>query len=424
MKTRIYLSPPHLSGSEQQYVAEALNSNWLAQSGHNIKEFEEELARYSGSSYCIALITGTAAIHLSLILSDVKQGDLVICQSFTFSATANPIAYLGALPIFIDSEPGTWNMDPVALEEAIINCLNGKINGKLTVPKAIIPVHLFGMPASMQKILAIADEYNIPVIEDAAEALGSSFNGKKCGTLGKSGILSFNGNKVITSGGGGALLSEDAGLIERARFLAAQARDKAPHYQHSQIGYNYLMGNIVAGVGRAQLKVVNERIAARQANFERYRQYFKSIEKRGYKIEFQGEGLNIPIPDEHAINHREEYSSNRWLTAIIIDPAKNNGITCEDLRLAFETANIECRPLWKPMHLQPVFADCPFFSSRLLSPDARFNVTPTNYYEKSQDKISSYSGWLFENGLCLPSGSSLNEENWDRIIQTLEAVFI
>ncbi len=400
-----------MSGNEQQFINEAFTTNWVAPLGPNVDGFEHELQQYTGAHYAAALSAGTAAIHLALILLNVRPGDVVICQSFTFSATANPIAYLGATPVFVDSESDTWNMDPGALRQAIDACLSGKVTGQPAKPKAIMPVHLYGMPAKMDEIMAIANEYSIPVVEDAAEAIGSSINGKKCGTFGKFGILSFNGNKIITTSGGGALLSEDELLIKTARFLATQARDKAPHYQHSHIGYNYRMSNIVAGIGRGQLKVIDDRVASRRANFERYRQYFASLEQKGYHIEFQGSQLSAVSSQPSALSegltgnreqgtgNQEQYFSNRWLTTIIIDPTQNKGITREDLRHSFEAENIESRPLWKPMHMQPVFKGTPFFG----------------------DGVSEK---LFENGLCLPSGSNLTEEEWGRIFEVLNKIFV
>jgi dTDP-4-amino-4,6-dideoxygalactose transaminase len=309
----------------------------------------------------------------------VKAGDNVFCQSITFSASANPIAYQAAAPVFIDSESDTWNMDPgllrIALEEA-------KQNGKL--PKAIIPVHLYGMPAKMDEILSIANEYGVPVIEDAAEALGSSFDNKPCGSFGEFGVLSFNGNKIITTSGGGALLSENAEMIEKARFLATQARDEAPHYQHSLIGYNYRMSNVLAGIGRGQLEVLNDHVAARRNNFERYRQYFSKQNNSGFNIQFQEEP--------------EGYYSNRWLTCILVDPNTNKGLTREEIRLAMDEENIETRPLWKPMHQQPVFSS-------------------------SKSYLNGVSDKLFENGLCLPSGSNLTENEFERIFNCLDKIF-
>lgn len=423
MKPKIYLSSPHMSGFEQQYVNEAFRTNWIAPLGPNVDNFETDLQKYTGAPHVAALSAGTAAIHLALILLKVKPGDMVICQSFTFSATANPIAYLGAKPVFVDSEADTWNMSPECLEQAIQACVSGSVTGVSTKPKAILAVHLYGMPAKMEQILAIANKYEIPVIEDAAEALGSSIDGKKCGTFGKFGILSFNGNKIITTSGGGALLSDDREAIAMARFLATQARDHAPHYQHSHIGYNYRMSNIVAGIGRGQLTVIDQRVAARRANYERYRQYFASLESKGYHVEIQGEQLtayssqltaietpsaNRPAPSDNMEQttenrepgtwNREHYFSNRWLTTIIITPSKNKGITREHLRHAFEAENIESRPLWKPMHLQPIFKSTTYFGDGL-------------------------SERLFGNGLCLPSGSNLTEDEWGRIMGVLDGVF-
>lgn len=379
MSSKIYLSSPHMGGNELDFIHDAFNSNWVAPLGPNVDGFEKDLAHYTGAKHAAALSAGTAAIHLALVLLDVKHGDEVICQSFTFSATANPIVYQGATPVFIDSERETWNMDPAALEEAIIDRMK---TGKK--PKAIIPVHLYGMPAKMEAIRAIAEKYEIPVVEDAAEALGSQIRGKKCGTFGKLGILSFNGNKIITTSGGGALLSEDEALIAKARFLATQARDPAPHYQHSHIGYNYRMSNIVAGIGRGQMMVLNDRIQARRHNYERYRHYFEEVNKAGYHVEL------LPEP--------EGYFSNRWLTTIVVRPELNEGITREDIRLAFERDNIESRPLWKPMHLQPIFSECPFYGNGV-------------------------SADLFEHGLCLPSGSNLTEEQFTRIFNVLTTLF-
>ena len=493
VKPKIWLSSPHMSGFEQQFVNEAFNTNWIAPLGPNVTGFEQELQQYTGSPHAAALSAGTAAIHMALILCGVQPGDLVICQSFTFSATANPIKYLGATPVFVDSERDTWNMDPETLEEAIVCCREGKVNGRPVLPKAILPVHLYGMPAKMDAIMAIAGKYAIPVIEDAAEALGSSLNGSKCGTFGKFGILSFNGNKIITTSGGGALLSEDGTLIEKARFLATQARDNAPHYQHSHIGYNYRMSNVVAGIGRGQLKVIDERVTARRANFERYRQYFANLERKGYYVQLQGltDETRSEFSDEtrsaSGVQRSESYEptkpasgiersalagltrsesdverstaanlssgverslvSNRWLTAIIIDPSKNKGLTREELRLAFEAENIESRPLWKPMHLQPVFADCPFFSSQRSGFSSQRSLFSTQHTGDSIQReasgiqsmdngtiesgtpgeglvtTNSVSEELFRNGLCLPSGSNLTEEDWGRIIGVMDMVF-
>lgn len=378
-KPKIWLSSPHMGGMELTMIQEAFDENWIAPLGPHVNGFEADLQQYTGASHAAALSAGTAALHLALILLKVKVGDEVICQTFTFSASANPIAYQCALPVFVDSEKETWNMCPKALEAAITDRI-----AKGKKPAAIVVVHLYGMPAKMAEISAIAARYAIPVIEDAAEALGSHINGQRCGTFGKLNILSFNGNKIITTSGGGALLSDDGELIAKARFLATQARDAAPHYQHSHIGYNYRMSNVVAAIGRGQMLVLPERVAARRANYDRYNRFFAEINTRGYHVEL------LPEP--------EGFFSNRWLTTVVIDPTKNKGITREDVRLALEAENIESRPLWKPMHLQPVFADSPFYG----------------------DGVSEE---LFEKGLCLPSGSNLTEQEWERIEATLSRFF-
>ena len=379
VKSKIWLSSPHIGNNELKYVVEAFDTNWIAPLGPHVNAFEQGLQDQTKTSHAAALSSGTSALHLALILLGVKAHDTVFCQSITFSASANPIAYQGAIPVFIDSEIDTWNMDPtllnVALEEA-------SQKGKL--PKAIIPVHLYGMPAKMDEILSIAKEYGVPVIEDAAEALGANINNKPCGSFGEFGVLSFNGNKIITTSGGGALLSEKSEMIEKARFLATQARDSAPHYQHSQIGYNYRMSNVLAGIGRGQLEVLSDRVAARRNNFERYKQYFSKHNSLGFNIQFQEEPIG--------------YYSNRWLTCIVIDPAINKGLTREEIRLAMDEENIETRPLWKPMHQQPVFAS-------------------------SKSYLNGVSDKLFENGLCLPSGSNLTEEEFERIFNSLDTIF-
>jgi dTDP-4-amino-4,6-dideoxygalactose transaminase len=372
--SKIWLSSPHLGTSEQQYVKEAFDTNWIAPLGPHVDGMEQALCAFTGASHAAALSSGTAALHLALILHNVGPGDVVLCQSFTFSASANPIVYQGATPVFIDSEQDSWNMCPNALEEAIVSLLS---QGRPI--KAIIPVHLYGMPANMQAINAIAEKYDLPVIEDAAEALGSTYQKKACGTLGDLGVLSFNGNKIITTSGGGALLGHDQKHIDKARFLATQARDAAPHYQHSQIGYNYRMSNVLAGIGRGQMEVLPERVKQRRANFLRY----VSVLHKLPGISFQQEAPGS--------------LSNRWLTAILIDPAQLDGITREQIRNHLEEYNIESRPLWKPMHLQPVFATAPFFGSTV-------------------------SARLFEQGLCLPSGSNLSESDFDRILSALKEI--
>ncbi len=384
MGKKIYLCSPHMGGGEMKYVKEAFDSNWVAPLGPNVDGFERELCTATGAKHVAALSSGTAAIHLSLIMLGVGPGDYVIGTSFTFSATVNPIAYLGATPVLVDSEPGTWNMDPELLEEAIRSLKVGGSEslrvGAGRLPKAIVVAHLYGMPARMKEIMAVADKYGIPVVEDAAEALGSEYMGRRVGCNSKFGILSFNGNKIITTSGGGALISDDAALIEKARFLATQARDPAPHYQHSEIGYNYRMSNVVAGVGRGQLEVLDLRVRQHREFNAWYRELLKDVPG----VTFQSE----PSPD---------FYSNFWLTCIVIDPAVA-GTDREKLRLAFDAANIESRPLWKPMHLQPVFAGCPAF-------------------------VNGTSEKLFENGLCLPSGSNIDAEGRGRIAEVLKRVF-
>jgi dTDP-4-amino-4,6-dideoxygalactose transaminase len=376
---KIWLSSPHIGDNELQYINEAFATNWIAPLGPHVNAFEQGLQLETKSKHAAALSSGTAALHLALILLGVKAGDTVFCQSITFSASANPIVYQGAIPVFIDSELDTWNMDPLLLRTALEEA---KQNGK--IPKAIIPVHLYGMPAKMDEILIIAKEYGVSVIEDAAEALGSSIDDKPCGSFGEFGVLSFNGNKIITTSGGGALLSENAEMIEKARFLATQARDAAPHYQHSHIGYNYRMSNVLAGIGRGQLEVLKDRVSARRNNFEKYKNYFSKHNSVGFNIQFQEEQMG--------------YYSNRWLTCIAIDPVINKGLTREEIRLAMDEKNIETRPLWKPMHQQPVFAS-------------------------SKSYLNGVSDKLFENGLCLPSGSNLTEKELERIFECLDKIF-
>ena len=371
MNSKIWLSSPHMGSMELNYIKEAFNTNWIAPLGPNVDNFEQDLCDYTGAKYASALSSGTASIHLALIMLGIKAGDEVICSTFTFSASCNPIVYQGAIPLFIDSEKLTWNMDPNLLEM----CIKDRIS-KGKKPKAIILVHLYGMPAQMDLIMAIADEYEIPVIEDAAESLGSTYKGKALGTFGLIGILSFNGNKIITTSGGGAMLSENETIIKRSRFLATQARDSAPHYQHSEIGYNYRMSNICAGIGRGQMEVIGERVIKRRKNFE----YYKENLAANTQIFF----LEEPIG----------FFSNRWLTTIIVKNYKHR----EALRLALEAENIECRPLWKPMHLQPIFCNYPKY-------------------------INGVSEKLFEIGLCLPSGSNLSDPEINRVISEIGKVF-
>ena len=359
------------------YVNEAFATNWVAPLGPNVNGLEQDISNYIGSNnqfHSAALTSGTAALHLALRMLNVVKDDVVIVQSFTFCGTTNPVSYLGAELVFIDSEVDTWNMCPFALKDALKHFKNRTV-------KAIIPVHLYGMPAKMDEIQQIADEYNVPIVEDAAEALGSKFKNQSCGTFGEMAALSFNGNKIITTSGGGALVSKNKHYIDQARFLATQARDEAPHYQHSHIGYNYRMSNIVAGIGRGQMEVLDARVAQRRANNQRYRDFFSGVAG----VTFQ--------PEPHA-----DYFSNYWLTAILVDPVLSGGISREDVRLALDAENIESRPLWKPMHMQPVYEGTNFFGSGVC--------------EK-----------LFEQGLCLPSGSNLTDEEFERIFSALARIF-
>jgi dTDP-4-amino-4,6-dideoxygalactose transaminase len=366
---KIWLSSPHMGGNEQKFIKEAFDANWIAPLGPNVIGFEQDLEDYLKENVFVgALSSGTAAIHLGLILLNIKAGDEVICQSMTFSASANPIVYQGATPIFVDSEPDTWNICPNALEDAIKDRI---LKGKR--PKAIIAVHLYGMPYKVEEIRTIADKYEIPILEDSAEGLGSSYKNQKCGTFGDISILSFNGNKIITTSGGGAIVTKNKEVKERAIFLATQARDHAPHYQHSEIGYNYRMSNICAGIGRGQMEVLEKHIAKRRAMHDFYVEIFK-------------QNQSISVLSE--IN--EDYFSNHWLTVITVDASKNNGKSREDLRVLLEKQNIESRPLWKPMHLQPIFYDAPYYGGMV-------------------------SEKLFKQGLCLPSGSNLEIEEKKRI---------
>jgi dTDP-4-amino-4,6-dideoxygalactose transaminase len=368
---KIWLSSPHMGAEEIKFVQEAFDTNWISPVGPHINAFENDLAAYNSIPYCAALGSGTAAIHLALILLDVKADDEVISSSFTFSGSCNPIRYQGATPVFVDSEESSWNMDPQLLEDAIKDRIS---KGKK--PKAIILVHLYGMPARIQELMSIAKRYEIPVIEDAAEALGSSYDGQKLGTFGDFGVYSFNGNKIITTSGGGALVSLRKDWIERAKFLATQARDPAPHYEHTHVGYNYRLSNVCAGIGRGQMMVLDERVSQRRAVFQFYQQQLGS-----------SAGVKFPQEAKNAF-------SNRWLTTILIDPAKAK-LNREEVRLALEKENIETRPLWKPMHLQPVFKHFPAYTNGI-------------------------SERLFDNGLCLPSGSNLTEQQLERIMKFLK----
>ncbi|MCU7615078.1 aminotransferase class I/II-fold pyridoxal phosphate-dependent enzyme [Chryseobacterium sp. GMJ5] len=376
MQDKIWLSSPHMGGNELKYIHEAFDANWVAPLGPNVDGFEKDLEAFLNDDVKVAVLSaGTAALHLALIECGVMYGDEVICQSMTFSASANPIAYCGANPVFIDSEKDTWNMCPVALQKAIEDRIS---KGKK--PKAIIVVHLYGMPAKMDEILEIAEKYQIPVIEDAAEALGSTYKGRSCGTFGRFGILSFNGNKIITTSGGGALVCHTQEDKDKTVFLSTQARDNAPHYQHSHIGFNYRMSNIVAGIGRGQMEVLKSRVEARRKMHNFYVDLFKNID-------------GVTVFSEPA----DDYYSNHWLSAIIVDEEKT-GKNREDVRLAFLEDNIESRPLWKPMHMQPVFEDAPYYGDQVA--------------EK-----------LFENGLCLPSGSNLSDQDRDRISKIIKQLF-
>ncbi|WP_413999302.1 DegT/DnrJ/EryC1/StrS family aminotransferase [Flavobacterium sp. W1B] len=375
--SKIWLSSPHMGGSEQKFVNEAFDTNWVAPLGPNVNGLEKDLENYLGNEAHVgALSSGTAAIHLGLILLGVQAGDTVLCQSMTFSASANPILYLGATPFFVDSEKQTWNICPVALEEAIVDSI-----AKGKKPKAIIAVHLYGVPYQIETIQSISTKYNIPVLEDSAEALGSSYKGQQCGTFGDIGVLSFNGNKIITTSGGGAIVTKSKEIKDRAVFFATQSRDNAPHYQHSEIGYNYRMSNICAGIGRGQMEVLDDHVGLRRKMHDFYVELFKDIDTVTV----------FTVPND-------DYFSNYWLSAIVIEPNAELGIDREALRLAFEAANIESRPLWKPMHLQPVFESYPYYGNKVAES-------------------------LFENGLCLPSGSNLTDEERERIAEVVKSFF-
>lgn len=375
--SKIWLSSPHMGGNEQKFVQEAFDTNWVAPLGPNVTGFEKDLESYLGEGvFAAALSSGTAALHLALIMLDVKAGDEVICQSMTFSASANPIVYLGAKPVFVDSETETMNLSPEYLEEAILDGIS-----RDKKPKAIVIVHLYGMPCKIDEVRAIADKYEIPVVEDSAEALGSTYKGKKCGTFGDISILSFNGNKIITTSGGGAMVTKTLEQKNKAVFLSTQARDNAPHYQHSEIGYNYRMSNICAGIGRGQMEVLDKHLQLRRNMHEFYIDLFSKID-----------GVTV-FSESNA-----DFYSNHWLSCVQFDTTKTNGITREDMRLALEKENIESRPLWKPMHLQPVFNNCLFFGS---------NVSEN----------------LFTNGLCLPSSSNLTDNDRERITKVIQTLF-
>ncbi|KAA9302221.1 MULTISPECIES: DegT/DnrJ/EryC1/StrS aminotransferase family protein [Aerococcus] len=367
---RIYLASPHMSseGYEQAFVQEAFDTNWIAPLGENVNQFEAELAEKVGIENATALVSGTSAIHLALKHVGVKPGDIVFCQSLTFSASANPIVYEGGKPVFIDSEPGSWNMDPKRLEEAFTKYQ----------PKAVIAVHLYGLAAKIDEIKAICDEHGVPLIEDAAESLGTIYKGQYTGTFGDYGIYSFNGNKIITTSGGGMLVAHDAAITDKARFWATQARENERHYEHKEIGYNYRMSNIVAGIGRGQLKVLDERVAQKRHIFQRYQEAFQTIDDIQMITEFDNE------------------RSNYWLSAMLID--QESRVTPTMVMDALEKENIESRPIWKPMHLQPVFSDCDVIGG-----------------EVAED--------LFNRGLCLPSDTKMTDEEITRIISIIKSLW-
>jgi dTDP-4-amino-4,6-dideoxygalactose transaminase len=384
--TKIFLSPPHMSGKELEYIGNAFATNFIAPVGENVDLFEKSIRDFTGTSEVLATNSGTSAIHLALIVAGVGPGDVVICQSFTFAASAYPISYQGAIPCFVDSEPDTWNMDPEAMEEAILASIQGnlKYNGDLKgfrslpaqKPKAIIPVHLYGMPAKMVEIKRIAKKYNIPVIEDSAEALGSRQLGIPCGTIGDFGIYSFNGNKIITTSSGGALLSNNLEAMSNARHLASQAKDNFVHYEHSKVGYNYRLSNISAGIGIAQMEVIEDRVQKRREIYSLYKTFLQDN------------------PSITFLEEPENFYSNRWLTTILIDPQKNSAVSKEKLRIHLSTLGFETRPLWKPMHLQPIYRNFPYFGKNL-------------------------SQSLFNQGLCLPSGSAML---WDDVYKVSEEI--
>lgn len=409
-KEKIWLSIAQMSGNEQKFIQEAFDTNWVTPLGPNVDAFESELEHFLGQDkHVVALSSGTAAIHLALVMLGVGVGDEVLCQSFTFAASANPIKYVGATPIFIDSENDTWNLDPLLLERAI----KDRISKTGSAPKAIIPVHLYGMPAKMDQIMAIANSYGVAVIEDAAEALGSEYGGQKCGTFGHFACLSFNGNKMITTSGGGALVCSTPEQAQLAKFYATQARDNAPHYQHSKIGYNYRLSNISAGIGRGQMSVVESFIAKRREINAFYSKALSTLP--GISL------LTNPSP---------HFNSNFWLTTILVEP-KEARFTREELRLALEQANIESRPLWKPMHLQPVFASAPFYGTAPYCEEeqtakelngVKQTANEQNRVEQTRQSSlerASVSGKLFEQGLCLPSHPGLTQQQLTRIIEII-----
>lgn len=373
-KKRIYLSSPHMSGNEQKYIQNAFDTNWVAPLGPNVDGFEREFASFVGVRGGTAVSSGTAAIHLALQLLGIQKGDTVFCSSFTFVASANPIVYLGAEPVFIDSEPETWNMSPSALAHALYEA-----NKMGNLPKAIILVHLYGQSAKLDEILSLCHQYNVPIVEDAAESLGSTYKGKASGTFGKFGVYSFNGNKIITTSGGGMLVSNDVEALERARFLATQAKDPAPHYEHSEIGYNYRLSNILAGIGRGQLEVLEDRVRARRFVYNRYYEALSHM------------------PGFYFMPELEHTRPNRWLTTLTIDE-KESGISIGKLLRILAEENIEARPMWKPLHMQSLFKEMKYYP-----------------HSKNED-VSQY---LFQSGICLPSGSNMLAEDQQRVIQSI-----
>lgn len=377
-QSKIWLSSPHMSGNEMKYIQEAFDGNWIAPLGPNVDGFEKDLENFLGENTHVAAVSsGTAAIHLALVMLGVEKEDFVICQSLTFSASANPILYVGGIPVFVDSEPDTWNICPNALEDAIKYCIQ---KGKK--PKAIITVCLYGMPYQVDEVRQVAEKYGVPIIEDSAEALGSSYKGQKSGTFGDISVLSFNGNKIITTSGGGALVLKDEMYKKKAVFLSTQAKDDAPHYQHSIMGYNYRLSNVCAGIGRGQMEVLELRIQQRRQNHAFYKEIFTNFE--GAKL------LTEPNGD---------YFSNHWINAVILKHDKKTENLSEKLREAFAVENIESRPLWKPMHLQPLFEKAPYFGSHF-----------------AED--------FFHHGLCLPSGSNLSEKDQSRIENVIMNFFL
>lgn len=373
-RDRIFLSSPHMSGNEQKYIQEAFDLNWIAPLGNNVDGFEKELANYNNIKDAAVVSSGTSAIHLALRLLDVKPNDTVFCSTLTFVASANPILYEHANPIFIDSEEDTWNMSPEALERAL---KDAKASGNM--PKAVIAVHLYGQSARVDEIVELCKSYNVPLLEDAAESLGSEYKGQKSGTHGDFGIYSFNGNKIITTSGGGALVANDEQAIQKARFLSTQARDPALHYQHSEVGYNYRMSNIVAGIGRGQLEVLDERVAQKRKVFKKYEEAFKDLPGIAFQPELEGT------------------LSNRWLTALTINPDEA-GVTRTEIIETLSKHNIEARPVWKPMHLQPLFEGYAYYP---------------------HEENNSVSDRLFEYGICLPSGTNMTEEQQDMVIELI-----